>query len=68
MRSEIKTSHQVVGTWWDDTTSRWNLKVKDLVTEEIAEDYCDFLLNATGILKYAPISIFDMTIHFTESH
>lgn len=52
MRSELKTSHQVIGAWWDAAKSQWSLKVKNLATGIMMEDYCDFLLNATGILKY----------------
>lgn len=51
MRPEIKTSHQIVGTWWDDAASKWSLKIRNLVTGAIVDDHCDFLLNATGILK-----------------
>lgn len=59
MRREIKTSHQVVGARWKPDISQWALQVRNLVTSEILEDHCHFLLNATGILKYGP-SIFEL--------
>lgn len=57
MRREIRTSHQVVGARWKPDTSQWILDVKNLVTGEILQDHCHFLLNATGILKYGRLSL-----------
>lgn len=48
----IKTSHQVTKAIWNEEESVWKLKVQNLNSGEIFDDYCHFLLNATGILKY----------------
>lgn len=47
----IKLSHQVTEARWDEETSTWKIKVKDLQTGETIEDECDVLLSATGVLK-----------------
>lgn len=46
----IKTSHQVVEARWNER-GVWQLKVKDLVSGKILDDYCHFLLDGSGILK-----------------
>ncbi|KAL2831016.1 FAD/NAD(P)-binding domain-containing protein [Aspergillus pseudoustus] len=51
LRSEIRTSHQVVGAQWERDAGQWVVTVKDLSTNRVFEDRCQFLLNATGILN-----------------
>jgi cation diffusion facilitator CzcD-associated flavoprotein CzcO len=46
----IKTSHRVVEARWDKKGS-WNVKVEDLRSGKVFDDHCNFLLDASGILK-----------------
>jgi cation diffusion facilitator CzcD-associated flavoprotein CzcO len=46
----IKTSHHVVEARWNEK-GVWELKVEDLNSGEVFDDYCHFLLDASGILK-----------------
>jgi cation diffusion facilitator CzcD-associated flavoprotein CzcO len=50
LAESIKLSHQVVNAKWNEK-GIWELKVQDLKTGNIFDDYCHFLLDATGILK-----------------
>lgn len=47
----IKLRHRIVEAVWVEDTSRWLLKVEDLSTGLISKDWCDFLINSSGILK-----------------
>lgn len=47
----VKLSHQVIGAEWFEEEGMWHVKVKNLSNEEIFEDQCHFLLDATGVLK-----------------
>lgn len=49
MRTEIKLEHEVIGARWSG--KKWNVRVKDLRSGVIFDDECDFLLDASGILK-----------------
>ena len=51
MRDSIKTSHRVEFAQWDEEKAQWDLVVQDLMTGESINDYADFLLDGTGILK-----------------
>jgi hypothetical protein len=51
LRENIKLSHSVTHAQWDEGSGKWLLKVKDGVAGTVFEDRCDFLLDATGILK-----------------
>lgn len=51
LRENIKLSHSVTHAEWDEGSGKWLLKVKDGVAGTVFEDRCDFLLDATGILK-----------------
>lgn len=51
MRSSIKTSHSVIHAEWKEDDGTWRLKVRNLKTQEVLDDYCHFLLDASGILK-----------------
>lgn len=57
LRENIKLSHSVTHAQWDEGSAKWILKVKDEVAGTTFEDRCDFLLDATGILKYVPLLI-----------
>ncbi len=46
----IKTSHRVVEARWDEN-GIWEMKVEDLRSGKVFDDYCNFLLDASGILK-----------------
>jgi cation diffusion facilitator CzcD-associated flavoprotein CzcO len=50
LRKWIKTSHRVVEAKWNEK-GIWKLKVENLKSGQILEDYCHFLLDASGILK-----------------
>jgi hypothetical protein len=47
----IKLSHSVQQAQWDEGSGKWILKVKDEAAGTTFEDRCDFLLDASGILK-----------------
>ena len=46
----IKTSHRVAEARWNER-GVWELKVEDLEKGKVFDDYCHFLLDASGILK-----------------
>lgn len=48
----IKLSHRVVAATWDEAEGVWGLKIEDLSTGRVFEDWCHFLIGASGILKY----------------
>ena len=48
----IKLNHKVVGAWWDDVESIWNVDVLNVATGEVLKDWCNVFINASGILKY----------------
>jgi cation diffusion facilitator CzcD-associated flavoprotein CzcO len=54
LREYIKLSHSVTLAQWDEEFGKWILKIRDEVAGTTFEDRCDFLLDATGILKYVP--------------
>ncbi|RMJ03531.1 hypothetical protein CDV36_014938 [Fusarium kuroshium] len=47
----IKLSHQVVGARWISSEGIWRIKVKVLETDTIIEDWCHFMITASGILN-----------------
>jgi cation diffusion facilitator CzcD-associated flavoprotein CzcO len=47
---EIKTQHRVVQARWNEK-GVWELRIEDLRSGIVFDDYCHFLLNASGILK-----------------
>jgi cation diffusion facilitator CzcD-associated flavoprotein CzcO len=51
MHSSIKTQHSIDQAKWDEEKGIYQLKGKNLGTGEKFEDYCNFLLDASGILK-----------------
>lgn len=54
MGDTIKTRHQVMGAWWDEARGVWDLKVQDLSTGKELRDHANFVIDGSGILKYAP--------------
>ncbi|OBT40826.1 hypothetical protein VE00_08596 [Pseudogymnoascus sp. WSF 3629] len=51
MRPEIKLSHEIIRAEWNEDLGEWLLKIKNTITEEVFNDHCNFLLNASGILN-----------------
>lgn len=49
MRKGIKLEHKVVEARWAGT--RWEVRVEDLKSANTFDDWCDFLLDASGVLK-----------------
>jgi cation diffusion facilitator CzcD-associated flavoprotein CzcO len=47
----IKLQRRVVGAAWSEEEGMWHLKIENLVTKEILDDKCHFLINGSGILK-----------------
>lgn len=47
----IKTLHEVVLARWNEARCVWDLTVRDLRTGAEFNDYADFLVNGSGILK-----------------
>ncbi|KAI2636933.1 FAD/NAD(P)-binding domain-containing protein [Hypomontagnella submonticulosa] len=47
----IKTSHIVTETRWDEEKGQWEVKVKDLLTGVVVNDWCHILIHATGYLN-----------------
>ena len=48
----IRLSHMITGATWDESSSLWKLKIKNLESGELFDDWCDFLVNGSGILKF----------------
>lgn len=47
----IKLSHELSRAQWDETTRKWNLRIKNLLTGEDVEDTADIVLNCMGGLE-----------------
>ncbi|KAF1990549.1 FAD/NAD(P)-binding domain-containing protein [Aulographum hederae CBS 113979] len=47
----IKTKHQVSHAKWNDSKAGYDVQVKNLRDGSTTEDYCDILVNASGILN-----------------
>jgi cation diffusion facilitator CzcD-associated flavoprotein CzcO len=46
-----KTQHQVIGATWNIAKGGYDVAVKNVATGETFADYCDILVNASGILN-----------------
>ena len=55
LRSQIKANHLVTGAYWDEGPALWTVRIKDLHDNREFKDHCDFLLDASGILKYVHV-------------
>jgi len=53
MMDVIKTSHQVVAARWNEAKGLWELRVRNLRTGDEFADHANFVLDGSGILKYA---------------
>ena len=51
MRGSIKTSHSVTAAEWNEDGGVWKLRIFNLETSEEFDDYANFILDGTGILK-----------------
>ncbi|VUC33647.1 unnamed protein product [Clonostachys rosea] len=51
MREVIQCEHHVVGARWEEEAGLWNIKVLNSQTGETFQDWCHFLLDASGILN-----------------
>jgi cation diffusion facilitator CzcD-associated flavoprotein CzcO len=47
----IKTSHRITHAQWDEEKGTWALRVENVEDGVVFEDYCHFLIDASGILK-----------------
>jgi cation diffusion facilitator CzcD-associated flavoprotein CzcO len=48
----IRLSHRVTRAEWNEDEGKWHLHIKDVTTDAVINDHCDFLLDASGILKW----------------
>ncbi|TFK39761.1 hypothetical protein BDQ12DRAFT_649180 [Crucibulum laeve] len=51
LRKYCKLQHEVSGATWNETKGGWDVQVTDLRTGDIVSDYCDFFINASGVLN-----------------
>ncbi len=56
MRPEIRLKHKVQHAQWVEASGEWELEIQNMQTGETFLDHCNFLLNATGVLKYAALA------------
>ncbi|KAH7489978.1 FAD-binding monooxygenase [Fusarium oxysporum f. sp. matthiolae] len=47
----VKLGHQVVNAEWWEEKGTWRVKIQDLTTGEVSEDWCNFLISGSGILN-----------------
>lgn len=48
----VKLSHRVVAADWDESEGLWKIRVENTSSGETFDDWCHFLISASGILKY----------------
>lgn len=51
LRHYIKTRHQIIGAYWNHKRNGYDVKIKDLDTNQTVDDFCDILINAGGVLN-----------------
>ncbi|KAL0935781.1 monooxygenase [Colletotrichum truncatum] len=51
MNRVIKTEHQIERAEWDEHKGQWNVKVRNLKSGDVFDDYAHFLLDSCGILN-----------------
>jgi cation diffusion facilitator CzcD-associated flavoprotein CzcO len=44
-------SHQVSAASWNESKGGWEVQATDLRSGKVLHDYCDILINASGILN-----------------
>lgn len=55
LRKYIKLNHKVVGASWNEEDQEWHVKIqRGDNPEDVIDDKCNVLVNASGVLKYAP--------------
>ncbi|OAA59737.1 Flavin monooxygenase-like protein [Niveomyces insectorum RCEF 264] len=47
----IKLSHRVISADWDDEQGIWKLKIEDLATGTVIDDWGHFMITASGVLN-----------------
>jgi cation diffusion facilitator CzcD-associated flavoprotein CzcO len=54
----VRLSHRIVGAFWQEETQEWLVKIqRGDNPDDVFEDRCNILVNASGVLKYAPIEV-----------
>lgn len=43
--------HQIIGAVWNNEKNGYDVKVQNLETNEVIDDFCDIFINAGGILN-----------------
>ncbi|KAL2848869.1 hypothetical protein BJY01DRAFT_246093 [Aspergillus pseudoustus] len=51
LRKYCRTNHKVTGAFWANERGGWDVHVHDLKSNETHVDYCDILINASGVLN-----------------
>ncbi|TVY48521.1 putative sterigmatocystin biosynthesis monooxygenase [Lachnellula occidentalis] len=48
----VRLSHRIVGAWWEEDTKEWRVKVqRGDNPDDVFEDRCNILVNASGVLN-----------------
>ncbi|TVY38734.1 putative sterigmatocystin biosynthesis monooxygenase [Lachnellula subtilissima] len=48
----VRLSHKIVGAWWEEDTKEWRVKVqRGDNPDDVIEDRCNILVNASGVLN-----------------
>lgn len=63
----IKLNHRVVGAEWDDSGGIWKIQVENLNSGAIFDDWCHFMISASGILKLVPGISNHLIFQFTDA-
>jgi cation diffusion facilitator CzcD-associated flavoprotein CzcO len=50
LRKHVKLEHQVVGARWDEKEAKWEVEIETVDGERFT-DWCDFLVNGSGLLN-----------------
>lgn len=51
LRKYLKVQHQIIGATWNRTKNGYDVKVKELTSGRILDDFCNILVNGGGILN-----------------
>jgi cation diffusion facilitator CzcD-associated flavoprotein CzcO len=51
----IKLNQKIVGATWDEDQGIYNLEIENVESGETSKDWCHFLINGSGVLKFVPI-------------
>ncbi|KAL5366664.1 hypothetical protein BJX96DRAFT_44220 [Aspergillus floccosus] len=47
----IQLNHRVVGARWEEDDGTWKLQIEDLASGHVFDDYCHFMITASGVLN-----------------